>query len=157
MEKSFDNINWNFLNSCLHDFGFLDITIKLIMHYISSSTFSLLWNGNKLPHFKPFHGLRQGDPLYPYLFIICMGKLSIAISYAVTRGSWEPIHISSTRPQLSHLLFEGDVLLFLKAKSSQLRFLTNLFDNFSKASGLKINHCYQLCSHSRKLKAYSHL
>jgi len=66
-------------------------------------------------------------------------RLIIAISYAVTEGSWEPIHISSTRSQLSHILFEDDVLLFLKARSSQIRFVTNLFHNFSKASGLKIN------------------
>jgi hypothetical protein len=35
------------------------------MHCVSSSTFSILWNGNKLPPFKPSHGLRQGDPLSP--------------------------------------------------------------------------------------------
>jgi exonuclease III len=65
LEKAFDNVNWDFLTLCLQDFGFPDITIKLIMHCVSSSTFSILWNGNKLPPFKPSHGLRQGDPLSP--------------------------------------------------------------------------------------------
>ena len=139
MEKAFDNVNWNFLNSCLHDFGFPDITIKLIMHCVSSSTFSILWNGNKMPPFKPSHGLRQGDPLSPYLFILCMEKLSIAINNAVLQGNWDPIHITNGGPKISHLLFADDVLLFTKAKNSQFHFINALFDRFTRAAGLKIN------------------
>ncbi|MCI07401.1 RNA-directed DNA polymerase (Reverse transcriptase), partial [Trifolium medium] len=123
--KPFDNVNWDFLKSRLHDFGF--------------PNFSLLWNGNKLPSFKPTYDLRQGDHLSPYLFILCMEKLSISINNAVHQGTWDPIHISNTGPCLSHLLFADDVLLFTKAKNSQIRFITNLFDHFSLASGLKIN------------------
>ena len=122
-----------------YNYGFPDITIKLIMHCVSSSSFSILWIGNKLPPFKPTHGLRLGDPLSPYLFILCMEKLSLAINNAVQQGNWEPIHISNSGPKLSHLLFVDDVLLFTKASSSQLHFIRDLFDRFSKASGLKIN------------------
>jgi hypothetical protein len=92
-----------------------------------------------MPSFKPPHGLRQGDPLSPYLFILCMEKLSTAINNVVLHGNWDPIHISNGGPQISHLLFADDVLLFTKAKNSQLRFITDLFDRFSRASGLKIN------------------
>ena len=116
------------------------LTIKLIMHCVTSSSLSILWNGNKLPPFKPSHGLRQGDPLSPYLFILCMEKLSIAINKAVLQGDWDPIQISNNKPRLSHLLFADDVLLFTKAKNSQLRVITDLFDRFSRASGLKINY-----------------
>jgi hypothetical protein len=139
LEKAFDNVNWDFLQNCLHDFGFPDITIKLIMHCVSSSTFSILWNGNKLPQFKPTHGLRQGDPLSPYLFILCMEKLSAAINNVVNQRKWEPIRINNTGPHLSHLLFADDVLLFIKAKSSQCKVVSEIFEEFSKASGLKIN------------------
>jgi len=139
LEKAFDNVIWDFLNSCLIDFGFPDITIKLIMYCVTSSSFSILWNGNKLPTFKPSHGLRQGDPLSPYLFILCMEKLSIAINNAVIQGNWDPIHITNGGPQISHLLFAYDVLLFTKAKKSQFRFITDLFDRFNRALGLKIN------------------
>jgi len=139
LEKAFDTVNWEFLNNCLHDFGYPDITIKLIMHCVSSSTFSVLYNGNKLSQFKPTHGLHQGDPLSPYLFILCMEKLFMAINNAVNQGYWEPIHISNTGPHLSHLLFADDVLLFTKAKGSQFRFISTLFDGSSKDSGLKIN------------------
>lgn len=136
LEKAFDNVNWDFLSICLHDFGFPDITI---MHCVSSSNYSILWNGNKLPYFKPTHGLRHGDPLSPYLFILCMEKFSVAINSAVNQGSWEPIQITNSGPQISHLFFADDVLLFTKAKSSQFHFIHNLFERFSRASGLKIN------------------
>jgi len=139
LEKAFDNVNWDFLRSCLRDFGFPNVTTTLIMHCVTSSSFSLLWNGNKLPHFSPSHGLRQGDPLSPYLFILCMEKLSTAISNVVHQGNWDPIHISNLGPKLSHLLFADDVLLFTKACNSQLRVIRDFFDRFTKASGLKIN------------------
>lgn len=58
LEKEFDNVNWDFLKSCLQDFGFPDITTKFIMHCVTSSILSILWNGNKMPSFKPSHGLR---------------------------------------------------------------------------------------------------
>ncbi|KAK2354736.1 hypothetical protein QL285_092216 [Trifolium repens] len=61
LENVTDNVNWGFLKSCLHDFGFLDATTRLIMHCVTSSNFSLLWNGNKMLPFKPSHGIKQGD------------------------------------------------------------------------------------------------
>ncbi|PNY14401.1 ribonuclease H [Trifolium pratense] len=139
LEKAFDNVNWDFLRNCLIDFGFPDITVRLIMHCVTSPTYSILWNGTQLPPFTPTHGLRQGDPLSPYLFIICMEKLSVAINNAVIQRNWEPIAITTHGPQLSHLLFADDVLLFTKAKNSQINFITELFERFSHASGLKIN------------------
>ena len=139
LEKAFDNVNWDYLLHCLKDFRFPGITIKLIMHCVTSSTFSILWNGNKLPPFKPSHGLRQGDPLSPYLFILCMEKLSVAINTEVLQGEWEPIQITNAGPQISHLLFADDDLLFIKSRNAQICFVADFFDRFSKASGLKIN------------------
>ncbi|PNX92520.1 ribonuclease H, partial [Trifolium pratense] len=146
LEKAYDNVDWNYLRSCLHDFGFPPLTIKLIMHCVCSSTLSLIWNGQRLPSFSPTRGLRQGDPLSPYLFVLCMEKLSLAISEAVQNNSWKPIQISKNGPRFSHLFFADDVLLFSKATCSQGRIMANLFNNFSKASGLKIN-----CAKSRAL------
>jgi len=92
-----------------------------------------------MPPFKPSHGLGQGDPLFPCLFILCMEKLSVVISNVVTQGEWEPISIANEGPQISQLLFVDDVLLFMKARNSQIRFVTDLFERFSHASSLKIN------------------
>jgi hypothetical protein len=68
-----------------------------------------------------------------------MEKLSVAINQAVLQGQWEPIRITNNGPQISHLLFADDVLLFMRAKKSQIRVATDLLERFSLASGLKIN------------------
>ena len=128
---SFNNIQFNFFYEKNKSTVTLMYQITLNKVY---STFSILWNGNKLSQFKPTHGLRQGDPLSPYLFILCMEKLYMAINNAVNQGNWEPLHISNARPHLFHLLFADDMVLFTKAKGSQFRFASALFDGFSKAS-----------------------
>lgn len=105
LEKAYDHINWEFLKHCLEDFGFPNITIKLIMHCVSSSSLALIWNGKRLPSFAPTRGLRQGDPLSPYLFMICMEKLSHVILNVASDQSWKLIKLSRNGPSLSHLFF----------------------------------------------------
>nr|KYP35956.1 hypothetical protein KK1_042962 [Cajanus cajan] len=75
------------------------------MHGITSSSISLLWNGSKINQFFPQRGLRQGDPLSPYLFVIYMECLGRMITTEVQKGCWMPIHISNGGPTILHLFF----------------------------------------------------
>lgn len=93
----------------------------------------------KAAEFHPTRGLRQRDPLSPYLFVICMVKLSIAISEAVQDKRWRPIKVSSNGPNFSHLFFVDDVLLFSKTTCAQAKMMAYLFLRFSQHSGLQIN------------------
>lgn len=68
LEKAYDSVDWNFLRNTLCDFGFSDRIINLFMSCVSSSSLSILWNGNKLDSFHPTRGLCQGNPMSPYLF-----------------------------------------------------------------------------------------
>lgn len=130
LEKAYDHVDWNFLRDCLHDFGFPQITIQLILKCITSSSLSILWNGTRLPSFTPTRGLRQGDPLSPYLFVICMEKLSL-ISEAVSAKRWLPFGVSKNGPWVSHLLFADDVLFFTRACIEQARLVADIMGNFS--------------------------
>lgn len=109
------------------------------MHCVSSSSLKILWNGKRMPSFSPNRGLSQGDPLFPYLFVICMEKLSLAINDAVVRQEWISIKISKNGPGVSYLFFADDMLLFSKARNSQFPLIASMFDNFNKASSLKDN------------------
>ncbi|KAI4353031.1 hypothetical protein L6164_002009 [Bauhinia variegata] len=86
----------------------------------------------------PPHRTTRG-PLSPYLFVICMEKLSLAISGEVNARRWIPIKASRGGPGISHLLFADDVLFFCKATSSQVHLAKDMLDRFVAASGLKVN------------------
>jgi hypothetical protein len=139
LEKAYDNVSWEFLRSCLQRNGFPPITIKLIMFRVSSSSLAILWNGRRLPSFTPTRGLRQGDPLSPYLFVMCMECLSQVIIKVVADGYWKPVRLSRNGPPLSHLFFADDVLLFAKATNSQAQNIATILTRFASYSGLKVN------------------
>ena len=76
LEKAYDRLEWCFIRKVLTCFGFHPNIIKLIMSCISSSSTSLLFNGKKLSPFAPSRGIRQGDPLSPFIFLLCMEYLN---------------------------------------------------------------------------------
>lgn len=70
-EKTYDRIDWDFLRLTLTEFGFPDSShVNLIMSCVTSSILYLKWNGEKLDSFAPTRGLRQGDPMSPYIFLL---------------------------------------------------------------------------------------
>lgn len=78
-EKAYDRVDWDFLKLTLNEFGFPPTIIDLIMHCTTSSSLALKWNSEKLEQFVPRRGLRQGDPMSPYLFVMCVEKLALLI------------------------------------------------------------------------------
>ena len=71
LEKAYDRLEWCFIRKVLH-FGFPMNMVKLIMSCISSSSSFLLFNGEKLPSFSLTRGIRQGNPVSPFIFLLCM-------------------------------------------------------------------------------------
>lgn len=84
LEKAYDRVSWDFLEYTLGGFAFPKRTITLIMWCVKSSSLALLWNGEKLDPFTPTRGLRQGDPLSSYLFVLCMEMLALNIQHKVS-------------------------------------------------------------------------
>ncbi|KAA3478765.1 Retrovirus-related Pol polyprotein LINE-1 [Gossypium australe] len=109
------------------------------MSAISSSTMQVLWNGVPTQKFKPNQGIRQGCPLSPYLFVLCMEWLGQFIHSGTEAGIWDPICLSCSGPSVSHLFFADDLVIFCKAQMDQARFLENIVSLFCEISGHKIS------------------
>ena len=105
IHKAYDTLNWDFLQSILLEFGFPTKLIDLIMFCVRNMAISVIWNGEVLPKFMPKQGLRQGDPLSPYLFILAMEKLSQMILSEVANKDWIGVKASRKGPAISHLFF----------------------------------------------------
>lgn len=76
LEKAYDRIRWDFLEDTLVVAGFSELWVRWIMKCVSGPSMSLLWNGEKTNSFRPLRGLRQGDPLSPYLCLVYGTTLS---------------------------------------------------------------------------------
>nr|KYP48323.1 hypothetical protein KK1_030015 [Cajanus cajan] len=109
------------------------------MMCITSVHFQVLLNGNRVGFIVPGRGLRQGDPLSPYLFILGMEGLYSLIHKAELLGNLQGIQISRGAPKLHHLMFADDVFLFFQATEKETKEVASILETFEIASGQAIN------------------
>ena len=105
LEKAYDRVSCAFLYDTLNEAGLPEALIDVIMTCVSTSTMQIMWNGDITDSFTPSRGLRQGCPLSPYLFVLCMERLAHGIAKSVEVGDWKPFKICKNGPFLSHLFF----------------------------------------------------
>ncbi|WJZ90796.1 hypothetical protein VitviT2T_009917 [Vitis vinifera] len=142
IEKAYDSINWNFLMEVLRKMGFGSRWMDWMRWCISTAKFSILINGVPAGFFSNSKGLRQGDPLSPYLFVLGMEVLSTMIRRAGEGGFISGCRMRGRGGEeltVSHLLFTDDTLIFCKARREQLTNLSWILAWFEAASGLRIN------------------
>ncbi|XP_065629740.1 uncharacterized protein LOC136067578 [Quercus suber] len=125
-QKAYNRMEWSFLLEVLRAFGFSSTFVNLIHQYLSSVDFSLLLNGGQCPSFSPSQGLRQGDPISPYLFILGSEILLRLINMEVDQKRLSVVKVSNTAPPISKLCYADNIILFCKEKSSELATLKGL-------------------------------
>jgi hypothetical protein len=142
LEKAYDHVNWEFLLFILQRCGFGEKWRNWIAFCISTVRYSVLINGEPLGFFSSSRGIRQGDPLSPFLFVIVMEAPSRMMEAIEASGLVAGFSVGSrNNPGLSvsHLLFADDTLILCGADEEHLRNLRCLFLCFEVVSGLKIN------------------
>ncbi|GKC84708.1 RNA-directed DNA polymerase, eukaryota, reverse transcriptase zinc-binding domain protein [Tanacetum coccineum] len=137
-EKAYDSVRWDFLDDVLDKFGFGVKWRNWIQSCLRSSRGSILINGSPTKEFQFFRGLKQGDPLSPFLFILVMESLHISFQRVVDAGLFNGINLSST-VNLSHLFYADDAIFIGQWNELNIDTLVRVLECFFRASGLRIN------------------
>lgn len=124
------------------------------MRCVNSVSYSFILNGEPRGLISPSRGLRQGDAISPYLFLICMEVLSRLITNAEAFGKIHGLKICKRAPSISHLFFANDSLIFFKANEDDCATLKDIFISYKKASGQKINFDKSRVSFSKNISLH---
>lgn len=109
------------------------------MACVSYVSYSMLLNGASHGFIKPERGLRQGDPLSPFLFIFCVEALVNCLNNSAASGLLHGIGIGSSDPEVHHLLFADDSLLMCRESAAEAKEIMSCLKMYGDASGQRLN------------------
>ena len=139
MSKAYDRVEWSFLEKIMLKMGFQDSWVAMIMQCVSTVTYSILLNGEPKGFIRPSRGLRQGDPLSPFLFLFCVEGLNALLNKAVDNGEIRGLSLCRQGPKITYLFFVDDCLLFCRANRTECQKIQQLLDWYEVASGQLVN------------------
>lgn len=139
MAKTFDIVNWQYLQSIMKCFGFSSWFITLVLNHLEGTHISILVNG--LPHgfFRPTRGVKQGDPLSPLLFILAAKGFSRGLKHLIDQNVILPYSIGRIPMTISHLSYADDLLIFLAASRHNLHNFKQFLSTYERVSGQAVN------------------
>ncbi|KAJ9535163.1 hypothetical protein OSB04_un001758 [Centaurea solstitialis] len=139
LRKAYDMVNWDYLFGMLEGCGFHPVLIKWIKEMVSTTSFSLCLNGESVGFFKGERGIRQGDPLSPYLFTIVMEGFGMLFKRCIAEAENFGFHHGCSDLQLTHLCFADDLFVFTYGDVASVSILKKALDLFALRSGLAPN------------------
>ena len=135
MHKAYDRVEWIFLRGILLRLGFDSDWVDLIMACVTSVRYQVCLNHEFSDYIYPSRGLRQGDPLSPYLFLLCAEGLTSLLRHEEREGNLLGIKVCRDAPAVSHLLFADDSLILMRADAQNASSLRRALDDYCAASG----------------------
>ena len=120
--------------------GFQAHWVQLIMQCVTTVKYSFLINGKPCGSLTPSRGLRQGDPLSSYLFLLCGEAFSALLDSRAAQNQLQGITVCEGAPVIHHLLFFDDSMLFGKASVEECVSIQSVLIDYEKASGQKVNY-----------------
>ena len=124
----------------MYKLGFEETWVKRIMLCVSTVSYRFKVNGECTDVVLPQCGLRQGDPLSSYLFLICAEGFSSLLNRAEVNGTLTGICICNAAPSFNHLLFADDSLVLIKATSESVTYLQSILHLYEVCSGQVVNY-----------------
>eukprot|EP00253_Pinus_taeda_P019798 PITA_19798 len=139
LSKAYDRINWQYLEEILGSFGFSNRWIKWVLSCISTPNFSILVNGTPSKTFKASRGIRQGDPISPFLFILAAEGLGRYLKQERIIDNIKGLRLWGNELPITHQQFVDDIMLFGEPTVREVRNLKKALDLFAEAYGMEIN------------------
>ena len=139
LEKAYDKLNWSFIHETLMELSLPFDLVHLIMECITFNSMNILWNCELTGDFSPSRGVRYGDLLSPYVFVLRIERLSHRIYCSIQQDQWKPICLSQMGTPLSHLFFADDLLLLAEASSEQAFLINLVLEEFCLSYSAKVN------------------
>ena len=115
MSKAYDKVEWRYLEEMMRKMGFQERWIQLTMMCVKTVSYLVLINGKPKGKIFPTRGLRQGNPISPYLFLLCVEGLSAMFQREARLGRINGVSVCRRAPQISHLFFANDNIIFCRA------------------------------------------
>lgn len=139
MSKAYDRLEWEFIRLVFERLGFDPVWVNWVMQCLSTVSYSYLINDSALGTVVPHRGIRQGDPLSAYIFILCGEVLSRLFRAGQDSGDLTGVKIGQHCPHINHLLFADDIIFFTKATAECCESLASILKDYERASGQIIN------------------
>nr|GEW29535.1 RNA-directed DNA polymerase, eukaryota [Tanacetum cinerariifolium] len=139
-EKAYDSVRWDFLDDVLKKFGFGNKLCAWIQSCLRSSRGSIIINGSPTEEFQFFKGIKQGDPLSPFLFILIMKSLHLSFQRVADVGMFKGINLSPLM-NLSHMFYTDDAVFVGQWCDGNINTLVHVLECFFQSLGLRINMC----------------
>ncbi|XP_042484544.1 uncharacterized protein LOC122064826 [Macadamia integrifolia] len=139
VQKAYDSLSWKFLFASLVKFGFSDEWISWIQLLLSSSRLSVLVNGGPVGFFPVGKGLRQGDPISPFLFILAEEVFCRGLKLLVRDGKLKSLPGPRGVSIPSHLFFADDIFIFMNASAKYVKNLQDFLEKYQAFSGQNFN------------------
>lgn len=139
MSKAYAYVEWLFLEKILLKMEFQAYWVSLIMECITMVPYSILVNGEPKAMIYPMRGIRQGDPLSPYLFVFCAEGFNGILKQAADAGEIQGFSTCRKGPKLTHLFFVDDCFLFCKLTLEECEKIQELLVVYESASRQMVN------------------
>ncbi|KAF5458308.1 hypothetical protein F2P56_022343 [Juglans regia] len=139
MSKTYDCVEWCFLETIMVVLGFEKKFVDMVMKCVTTVSFFVLINGKPKGPIVPSRGLRQGDPISPYLFLLCTEGLTTLLRKAERNQVLKGIKVCRRAPNVNHLLFVDDSVIFCQVNVEENITIQRILNTYEKASGQKIN------------------